>query len=90
MRAKFIEKYPIYEYGRFIGYELKYEYRGHKYTIFDNRMKGYEPLSWQHRENQDSIDRLIEIEETSKSMKHNENASSIDEVLNELLNFWDS
>ena len=35
-------------------------------------------------------DRLIEIEETSKSMKHNENASSIDEVLNELLNFWDS
>lgn len=90
MRAKFIKKTAVFEHRRFIGYELEYEYRGHEYNIFDNRAKGYEPLSWQHKENQNAIDRLIEMEEKSKSVKHNENYPSVEETLTELIKFWNS
>ncbi len=58
MKAKFVAKY----YGR--GYEkdyvfLEYEYRGHTYTVYENRAKGNEPLSWQHKSEQARIDEII-------------------------------
>ena len=57
--ATFIRKY----YGK--GFErdfvfLVYGYRGHEYTVYENRAKGNEPLAWQHRSEQAKIDRLIE------------------------------
>ena len=61
-KAKFIAKY----YGR--GYEkdmvfLEYEYRGHTYTVYENRAMGNEPLSWQHANEQARIDELIRQKE---------------------------
>lgn len=60
-KAKFIRKY----YGN--GYErnfvfMDYEYRGHEYTVYENLAKVNEPLAWQHRTNQNSIDAMIETE----------------------------
>lgn len=57
--AKYIGKY----YGT--GYErnyifLEYEYRGMKYEVYINTAKGNEPLAWQHRMNQDNIDKLLD------------------------------
>lgn len=57
--ATFIRKY----YGK--GFDkdfiyLVYGYRGHEYTVYENRAKGNEPLSWQHKSEQAKIDRLIE------------------------------
>ena len=65
MKAKFVAKY----YGR--GYEkdyvfLEYEYRGHVYTVYENRARGNEPLSWQHKSEQARIDKLIEIQNMPK------------------------
>ena len=39
---------------------LVYRYRGHEYTVYENRAKGNEPLSWQHKSEQARIDRLVE------------------------------
>lgn len=66
MKAKFVAKY----YGR--GYEkdyvfLEYEYRGHTYTVYENRARGNEPLSWQHKNEQARIDKLIEIQNMPKN-----------------------
>ena len=60
-KATFRRKY----YGR--GYErsrvyMDYEYRGHEYTVEENRAVGNAPLSWQHRSEQARIDQLIEEE----------------------------
>lgn len=65
-KATFIRKY----YGR--GYDahmvyLDYMYRGHEYTVYENRAQGNEPLAWQHRDEQDRIDRLVEQEEQEKN-----------------------
>lgn len=67
-KATFVRKY----YG--IGYDahmvyLDYEYRGHEYTVCENRAKGNAPLSWQHRSEQARIDQLIEQEERDKNAK---------------------
>lgn len=61
-KAKFIAKY----YGR--GYEkdmvfLEYEYRGHVYTVYENRAMGNEPLAWQHASEQARIDEIIRQKE---------------------------
>lgn len=61
MKAKFIGK----TYGS--GYDkdfvfLEYEYRGRQYEVYENRAKGNEPLSWQHKNAQARIDRQIELE----------------------------
>ena len=63
--AKFISK--TYETGydkNFIF--LEYEYRGRRYEIYENRSKGNEPLSWQHKNAQARIDHEIELEEKQK------------------------
>lgn len=64
-RAKYIGK----SYGT--GYDkdfvfLEYEYRGHTYEVYENRVKGNEPLSWQHSNAQAKIDHEIELEEKRK------------------------
>jgi hypothetical protein len=64
-KAKFISK----TYGT--GYDknfifLEYEYRGQRYEVYENRLKGNEPLSWQHKNAQARIDREIELEEKRK------------------------
>ena len=77
MKAKFISKYAHKEFNEFI-VELEYEYRGHRYTISENRSKGNEPLSWQHKNAQAEIDRLIELENRPKDDDEHE---SIDEIM---------
>ena len=64
-KAKFLRKYYGRGYDRDFVY-LVYEYRGHEYTVSENRAKGNEPLAWQHRQEQDLIDRLIEEQNRPK------------------------
>ena len=59
MKAKFIGKYYGTGFDRNMVY-LEYEYRGCRYTVYENRARGNEPLSWQHRAEQDRIDATID------------------------------
>lgn len=81
MKAKFVQAYRYQECGRSI-VELEYEYKGHKYTVMEDKSKGNEPLAWQHRTEQDRIDRLVEMEN-----RHETESSgiSVDEALAEFL-----
>ncbi len=88
MTAKYIGRYDANEHGQHIVY-LEYEYRGYKYTISENRSKGNEPLSWQHKSEQARIDRLIELEEKEKSREYKP-AKTVDEILGELWEHWNS
>lgn len=67
-KAKFVRKYYGHGYDAHMVY-LDYEYRGHEYTVCENRAKGNAPLSWQHRSEQARIDQLIEQEERDKTAK---------------------
>lgn len=59
-KAKFIGKYyGASPFERDV-IELEYEYRGMRYSVYENRKKGNEPLAWQHRSEQDRIDRLLD------------------------------
>jgi len=60
-KATFIRKYAGGKYEPHMIY-MDYEYRGHEYTVYENRAKGNEPLAWQHKNHQASIDRDIELE----------------------------
>lgn len=64
-KAKFLNRYEYKNFNDDI-VELEYEYRGHKYTVEENRNKGNEPLSWQHRNAQARIDSIIKMEEHEK------------------------
>ena len=64
-KAKFLRKYYGKGYDREFVYMI-YEYRGHEYTVYENMAKGNEPLAWQHRQEQDLIDRLIEEQSRPK------------------------
>ena len=55
MKAKYIGK----SYDKQFVY-LEYEYRGKRYTVYENRAKGNEPLSWQHKSEQARIDRILD------------------------------
>jgi hypothetical protein len=61
MKAKFVSKFMDTSYGQHMVY-LEYEYRGHRYMVYENRNKGNIPLSWQHANEQSRIDTLIELE----------------------------
>ena len=85
-RAKYLSRYESDEYGEhFVFFE--YEYRGYKYTIYENRSKGNEPLSWQHKNEQAQIDKLIEIEECEKEHE-NKPHKTVDKALKELFEQW--
>lgn len=60
MKAKFIGKYYGTGYDRHMVY-LEYEYRGHTYTVYENRAKGNEPLAWQHKNEQARIDAILDM-----------------------------
>ena len=67
-KATFVREYYGSGYDAHMVY-LDYEYRGHEYTVCENRALGNVPLSWQHRSEQDRIDRLVEQEERDKNAK---------------------
>ena len=54
-KAKYIGKYYGTGYNKDYVF-LEYEYRGVKYEVYENRAKGNEPLSWQHKNAQLAID----------------------------------
>lgn len=87
MKARFIQAYHYREWGRSI-VELEYEYRGHKYTVMEDRSKGNEPLAWQHRAEQDRSDRLIEMDERN-DREEAKNSISVDEALRQWLEYCD-
>ena len=60
MRAKFIGKRCGTGYERDYIF-LEYEYRGRRYEVYENRAKGNEPLSWQHKSEQSRIDQIIDL-----------------------------
>lgn len=64
-KAKYIGKYVDTSFGQHI-VNLEYEYRGHRYTVYENLNKGNIPLSWQHRNAQIEIDAKIEREAKPK------------------------
>lgn len=59
MRAKYVGKYYGTGYDRDFVF-LEYEYRGEKYTVYENRAKGNVPLSWQHSNEQARIDSMLD------------------------------
>jgi len=77
MKAKYIGKYYGTGYDRNFVF-LEYEYRGHKYEVYENRAKGNEPLSWQHKSAQGEIDELIALKE--KEPKENQKPFDLDEI----------
>ena len=75
MKAKFIRKYYGKGFDRDFVY-LVYEYRGHEYTVYENRAKGNEPLSWQHKTEQAQIDAIIEAESRPKKSYRYEDSAA--------------
>lgn len=63
MKSKFIGKWCGKGYDRNTVY-LEYEYRGERYTVTENIAKSNEPLSWQHKVEQDRIDRMLDTPQT--------------------------
>ena len=59
MKAKFIGKRYVTGYERDYIF-LEYEYRGRRYEVYENRAKGNEPLSWQHKSEQLRIDKILD------------------------------
>lgn len=86
--AKYIGRYESNEYGEHIVY-LEYKYRGYKYTVYENRNKGNEPLSWQHKNEQGRIDRLIKIEECEKEHKKEPHVT-VDEALDKFFAYLET
>lgn len=70
MKAKFIGKYYGTGYDRNNVY-LEYEYRGMTYTVMENRAKGNEPLSWQHKSEQARIDTILDAPESTDTTPTN-------------------
>ena len=84
-KAKFLNRYEYRNFNDDI-VELEYEYRGHKYTVEENRSKGNEPLSWQHRNAQARIDSMIEMEEREKECNTDKGN---DDWLKTLCDWWE-
>lgn len=71
MKAKYIGKTVDTSFGQYI-VNLEYEYQGHRYTVYENRRKGSEPLAWQHANEQGRIDAMIETEEKQTASSNGE------------------
>ena len=59
MKATYIGKHYGTGYERNMVY-LEYEYRGMRYTVYENRSRGNEPLGWQHKSEQARIDNILD------------------------------
>lgn len=81
MKAKYIGKYTDTSYGQH-KILLEYEYRGKRYTVTEDRRHGNEPLAWQHRLEQDWIDRILDT--------HNNATESAQEGLDFFFRMMDS
>lgn len=86
-KAKFIGKCYGTGFDRNMVY-LEYEYRGHRYTVYENRAKGNEPLSWQHKNAQADIDRDIELENNRGNAEPIDWDELLDEIFQE--NGWET
>jgi len=75
-KAKYIGKYYGTGYNKDYVF-LEYEYRGVKYEVYENRAKGNEPLSWQHKNAQLAID--VALDNPPASQK--ENTETVQEAL---------
>lgn len=64
MKATYIGKHYGTGYDRNMVY-LEYEYRGMRYTVYENRSRGNEPLAWQHKAEQARIDTILDSKQTS-------------------------
>ena len=87
-KVKYIGRYESNEYGEHIVY-LEYKYRGYKYTVYENRNKGNEPLSWQHKNEQGRIDRLIDIEECEKGREKVPH-TTVEDALNKFFEYLET
>ena len=58
-KATFVESYVDRAWGKYIVYRV-YNYRGQEYTTMEDYKKGNEPLSWQHRNAQATIDWMLD------------------------------
>lgn len=89
-KATFVRKYYGCGYDAHMVY-IDYEYRGHEYTVCENRAKGNAPLSWQHRDEQSRIDQLIEWEERDKNAEQEpcRYEDPAQYALDQLYNFFD-
>ena len=63
MKARFIGKWYGTGCDRDMVY-LEYEYRGERYVVEENRAKGNEPLAWQHKTEQNRIDKMLDTPQT--------------------------
>lgn len=91
MKAKFLRRYECKYYNEhFIC--MDYEYRGYKYTVYENLSKGNIPLSWQHINNQTEIDAKIENEEKVKRIneQRKEPIKSVEEALDMFFDYVNS
>ena len=84
-KATFVRKYYGHGYDAHMVY-LDYTYRGHEYTVYENRAKGNEPLAWQHRSEQNRIDLLIEMEEREKN-REAKPCHTVDYVFDQFLRY---
>ena len=89
-KATFVRKYYGQGYDAHMVY-FDYEYRGHEYTVCENRAKGNASLSWQHHSAQARIDQLIEQAERCKNVepeqcRYEDTAQC---ALDQLYNFFD-
>lgn len=82
-KAKYIGK----TYDRDFVY-LEYEYRGRRYEVYENRSKGNEPLSWQHKNNQGNIDAQIELEEKMAALPESQK-ETVNESLDRFFRYLD-
>ena len=75
-KAKYIGKYYGTGYNKDYVF-LEYEYRGVKYEVYENRAKGNEPLSWQHKNAQLAIDVALD----NPPAPQKENTETVQEAL---------
>ena len=83
-KSVFVRKYHGTGYEKNMVY-MEYEYRGYTYTVYENRAKGNEPLSWQHASEQGRIDEIIR----QKNLPKNENAESWEVGFNKLMDYFE-
>lgn len=87
MKAKFVGKYYGTGFDKDYIY-LEYEYKGRRYEVYENRVKGNEPLSWQHKNAQSKIDSEIELE--SKEKESNFVGESVQEGLDNFFKYLET
>lgn len=87
-KATFKYKYYGHGYDAAIVY-LVYEYRGHEYTVFENRAKGNPPLAWQHGSEQALIDKQIEQENKPADHETIRYEDTDEYAIDQLMRYWD-